>query len=85
MTKKSPPVFHHIGAYAYRPDALKAYLRLPESPLKQCEGLEQLRFLENGIPIKCVQADLQGRSFWEVNNPEDIPKVAPYLGAVGRQ
>jgi len=79
------PVFHHIGAYAYRPDALKAYLRLPESPLKQCEGLEQLRFLENGIPIKCVQADLQGRSFWEVNNPEDIPKVAPYLGAVGRQ
>ena len=29
------PVFHHIGAYAYRPDALKAYLRLPESPLKQ--------------------------------------------------
>jgi 3-deoxy-manno-octulosonate cytidylyltransferase (CMP-KDO synthetase) len=76
------PVYHHIGAYAYRPAALAAYLELRESMLERTEGLEQLRFLENGIPIRCVPAELRGRSFWEVNNPEDIPKVEPHLGEI---
>ena len=42
------PVFHHVGVYAYRPAALAAYPGWQPGPLEALEGLEQLRFLENG-------------------------------------
>lgn len=69
------PVFHHVGVYAYRPEALKAYGSWPVGPLEQLEGLEQLRFLENGMPIRCVEVDGQGRVFWELNNPVDVARI----------
>ena len=75
------PVFHHVGVYAYRPAALAAYGRLPEGPLERLEGLEQLRFLENGIPVACVEVAARGRAFWELNNPEDIPRIETALAA----
>jgi 3-deoxy-manno-octulosonate cytidylyltransferase (CMP-KDO synthetase) len=43
--------YKHIGLYAYRKAALEAFHRLPPSTLEVTEGLEQLRFLENGIGI----------------------------------
>jgi 3-deoxy-manno-octulosonate cytidylyltransferase (CMP-KDO synthetase) len=43
--------YKHIGLYAYRRPALEAFHRLPPSTLEKTEGLEQLRFLENGIAI----------------------------------
>jgi 3-deoxy-manno-octulosonate cytidylyltransferase (CMP-KDO synthetase) len=46
-----PPYFKHLGIYAYRKPALDRFVRLPESSLERAERLEQLRFLENGIPI----------------------------------
>ena len=49
--------FKHIGLYAYRRAALEAFHRLPPSPLEQTERLEQLRFLEHGIPIVVVETD----------------------------
>ncbi len=69
------PVFHHVGAYAYRPEALEAYNQWPVGPLEMNEGLEQLRFLENGEPMLCVPVEAKGRAFWEVNNPEDVARV----------
>lgn len=66
------PVFHHVGVYAYRIEALATYRGLPESRYEKAEGLEQLRFLENGIPVHCVQVETRGREFWELNNPTDI-------------
>ena len=39
------------------------------------EGLEQLRFLENACSIKCVIVDSRGRTFWELNNPEDVMRI----------
>ena len=42
------PVFHHVGVYAYRRAALAAYAGWPIGPLETWEGLEQLRFMENG-------------------------------------
>lgn len=69
------PVFHHVGCYAYRPEALRTYAELPQGPLEQAEGLEQLRFLENGIPVRCVEVEARGREFWELNNPSDIPLI----------
>ena len=46
-----PRYFKHLGLYAYRKDALDRFVALPESSLERSERLEQLRFLENGIPI----------------------------------
>lgn len=43
--------FKHLGFYAYRKPALDRFCSLPESQLERSERLEQLRFLENGIPI----------------------------------
>ena len=39
------------------------------------EGLEQLRFLENGETVKCVEVEGRGRVFWELNNPEDVARI----------
>ena len=46
-----PDYFKHLGFYAYRKAALDRFCALPESSLERSERLEQLRFLENGIPI----------------------------------
>jgi 3-deoxy-manno-octulosonate cytidylyltransferase (CMP-KDO synthetase) len=43
--------FKHLGFYAYRKHALERFCALSESQLERSERLEQLRFLENGIPI----------------------------------
>lgn len=75
------PVFHHVGVYAYRPDALAAYGSWETGPLEKLEGLEQLRFLENGHPIRCVEVDGKGRVFWELNNPEDVARIESVLEA----
>ena len=66
------PVFHHVGVYAYRPQALAGYPTWPAGPLERLEGLEQLRFLENGRQVLCVQVDAKNRQFWELNNPSDV-------------
>lgn len=73
------PVFHHVGVYAYRPEALRAYRGLPVGPLETLEGLEQLRFMENGWPVHCVEVQARGRSFWELNNPEDVARIEAIL------
>ncbi|SMR82486.1 3-deoxy-manno-octulosonate cytidylyltransferase (CMP-KDO synthetase) [Aliiroseovarius halocynthiae] len=73
------PVFHHVGVYAYRPSALAAYPLWPAGPLEQLEGLEQLRFLERDKPVLCVEVEARSRQFWEVNNPEDTPKIEAIL------
>jgi 3-deoxy-manno-octulosonate cytidylyltransferase (CMP-KDO synthetase) len=49
--KTNPRYFKHLGFYAYRKAALDRFVALPESSLERSERLEQLRFLENGIPI----------------------------------
>ena len=73
------PVFHHVGVYAYRPAALQAYPSWPIGPLETLEGLEQLRFLENGRTVLCVEVQANGREFWELNNPSDVPVIEGML------
>ncbi len=77
------PVFHHVGVYAYRPAALAAYPSWPVGPLEQLEGLEQLRFMENGRAVLCVEVEAKGRAFWELNNPEDVPKIEAMMAQMG--
>ena len=50
-TARGRVYFKHLGLYAYRKTALDRFVKLPESSLERSERLEQLRFLENGIPI----------------------------------
>jgi 3-deoxy-manno-octulosonate cytidylyltransferase (CMP-KDO synthetase) len=77
------PVFHHVGVYAYRSSALAAYPRWASGPLEHLEGLEQLRFLERGAHMLCVEVEARGRQFWELNNPQDVPKIEAMLAEMG--
>lgn len=76
------PVFHHVGVYAYRPAALAEYTAWGEGRLEVLEGLEQLRFLERGRRILCVEVESRGRQFWELNNPEDVPRLEAMMRAM---
>lgn len=73
----------HLGVYAYRPAALRAYAALPPTPLELCEGLEQLRFLESGQPIRLVPFPALEWDCIELNNPEDVPAIEGILQARG--
>ena len=77
------PVFHHVGAYAYRPKALGEYPDWPVGPLELLEGLEQLRFMENGRAVLCVEVEAKGRQFWELNNPSDVPRIEHMMRQMG--
>ncbi|SHJ84142.1 3-deoxy-manno-octulosonate cytidylyltransferase (CMP-KDO synthetase) [Shimia gijangensis] len=77
------PVFHHVGVYAYRPSALGAYPRWQPGPLENLEGLEQLRFMEHGHKVLCVEVEARGRQFWELNNPEDVPRIEAMMAEMG--
>lgn len=67
----------HIGMYAYRADALRCFASLPPSPLEQAEKLEQLRFLQAGIPIRVLEAPPMGAG---VDTPEDLERVRALVG-----
>lgn len=79
------PVFHHVGVYAYRPAALAAYPGWDIGPLETLEGLEQLRFLENGRQVLCVEVEARGRQFWELNNPSDVPRLEAMMAEMGME
>ncbi len=67
----------HIGLYAYRVAALRQLAALAPSPLEQREKLEQLRALENGLPI--VVADAMERPGPDVNTLRDLEAVRALL------
>lgn len=79
LAHDAPPVWHHVGVYAYTHEALAAYIALPPGRLEELEGLEQLRFLEHGHNVRCVEVEARGRVFWELNNPADIPRIEQAL------
>ena len=72
-----------MGVYAYRPAALREYANCTAGPLEQLEGLEQLRFLERGVPMLCVEVAAKNRQFWELNNPEDVPLIEAMMQDMG--
>ncbi len=76
-------VFRHIGLYAYRFEVLQQVSHLPQGSLERAEGLEQLRALENGIPIQVVEVDYQGRTHGSVDRPEDIAWVESIIAQEG--
>ena len=77
------PVRLHVGVYAYRPAALHFYAATPPSELELLEGLEQLRFLDAGVPIAVVDVEAPPFSLRELNNPEDVAPIEEALAAAG--
>jgi len=67
-------VFEHVGIYAYTRACLQRLARLPVSPLEAIESLEQLRALENGIPILVVETSSREQSI-SVDTAEDLARV----------
>lgn len=71
-----PRYFKHLGLYAYRKAALDKFVTLPESSLEKSERLEQLRFLENGIPIFVAETPHDSVG---VDTEEDLQRVIEVL------
>ena len=74
--KTNPRYFKHLGLYAYRKSALDRFVTLPESSLEKSERLEQLRFLENGIPIYCGETPYDSVG---VDTEEDLQRAVEIL------
>ncbi|MES2473706.1 MAG: 3-deoxy-manno-octulosonate cytidylyltransferase [Pseudomonadota bacterium] len=70
------PLFHHVGLYAYRREALESFVALPPSPLERAEKLEQLRALEAGISIAVARVDEAPLS---VDTPADLERARKIL------
>ncbi len=66
------PVYRHVGLYAYRREALIAFTKWESTPYEKAEGLEQLRFLEHGVPIRVVETDTP---LIGVDVPADLARV----------
>jgi 3-deoxy-manno-octulosonate cytidylyltransferase (CMP-KDO synthetase) len=65
-------LYHHIGIYAFRREALARFVSLPPSALEQRENLEQLRALEDGMTIAVGIVDKPPLS---VDTPADLEKA----------
>ena len=70
------PLWHHIGVYAYRRQALARFVSLPESPLERREKLEQLRALEAGMRISCARVE---HAPFGVDTPDDLERARKVL------
>jgi 3-deoxy-D-manno-octulosonate cytidylyltransferase len=68
----------HLGIYGYQREALLRLAALPPSLLERRESLEQLRALENGIPIRVLVVD---RGSFGVDTADDLEKVERLLAA----
>jgi 3-deoxy-manno-octulosonate cytidylyltransferase (CMP-KDO synthetase) len=73
-----PPLYRHIGLYAYRRSALLVLASLDETPLERAEGLEQLRALEHGIRVRAVETAYDSIG---VDTPADLEQVRRLLAA----
>ncbi len=78
-TSPIQPVLLHVGLYAYRPEALNAYVAAGPAPLELQEGLEQLRFLDAGLDVGVAHCAAPAWEMMELNNPTDVPLIETQL------
>lgn len=70
--------WRHVGLYVYRRALLLNYSNLKPGVLEQAEKLEQLRALENGIPIRVVETEYETIG---VDTPDDLEAVEKLFAA----
>jgi 3-deoxy-manno-octulosonate cytidylyltransferase (CMP-KDO synthetase) len=68
--------YRHVGMYAYRTDILEKITQLLVSTLEKAESLEQLRWLQNGFKIKCVETSFESHC---IDTPEDLKALLHLL------
>ena len=73
-----PPLYKHIGLYAYRRSVLLVLAALEPTPLERAESLEQLRALEHGIRIRAVETRYDS---FGVDTPNDLEQVRRLIAA----
>jgi 3-deoxy-manno-octulosonate cytidylyltransferase (CMP-KDO synthetase) len=86
INQNKSPIRRHVGLYAYTYGTLAAYSTLEESPYESgsLEGLEQFRFLHNGISIKVVDVDYRGRaSSSGIDSPADVDRAERIISEYG--
>ena len=66
----------HIGVYGFRKESLLQFTQWPAAKLEQVEKLEQLRYLENGIPIRMALVDFKSVA---IDTPEDLERARKFL------
>lgn len=66
----------HLGIYGYQRAALLRLAELAPTPLERSESLEQLRALENGIPIRVLRVETSSPG---VDTREDLERVQRLL------
>jgi 3-deoxy-manno-octulosonate cytidylyltransferase (CMP-KDO synthetase) len=66
------PIYRHVGLYVYRCYTLLSFAQMPPATFETMEGLEQLRFLENGFRMKVIETKYKSIG---VDTPEDLEKV----------
>ncbi len=74
------PLYHHIGIYAYRREALARFVALPVSALERRERLEQLRALEAGMRIDVALVDTVP---FGIDTPADLERARASFAAEG--
>ncbi len=72
-------IYHHIGIYAFTNRALTKYVKLSRSRLEKERSLEQMRAMENNIPIKVAFSDSTPLG---VDTENDLSKVAKEMNIV---
>jgi 3-deoxy-manno-octulosonate cytidylyltransferase (CMP-KDO synthetase) len=78
------PVYQHLGLYGYRTDILQRFVSLPQGYYEKLEGLEQLRFLENGIKIQTVELKVDlGLAQAGIDSPEDVVRAEDMIKTHG--
>lgn len=78
------PVKQHIGLYGFRTAVLENFVALPEGVYEKLEGLEQLRLLENHIPVQTVTVDVAlGMAQAGIDSPEDVQRAEEMLKKYG--
>ena len=70
------PIYRHVGLYAYRRERLLEFTKWERTPYETSEGLEQLRFLENGVRIRVVETEYPSIG---VDVPADLERVLAIL------
>lgn len=78
-----PEAWRHLGLYAFTAAALGRYASLAPTPLEHTEGLEQLRWLEHGYPMRVVPLPLPKRPIWSIDYPEDLAVAEDILARYG--
>ena len=68
----APEYYLHVGVYGFRKKALLDFTKWPVAKLEKIEKLEQLRYLENGVPIRMALVEFKSVA---IDTPQDLDRA----------